>query len=134
METDALTTRPEPHFIAVVNVWSSTSDYKHDVSDLLGLLWILHRVHALIFLTHCIYNEVAEVAVELSPIVDHSAAPHQDQVRRPWSGPVPKRDLRPERGQHDVKILPVEQGHGVLTDWIIQWTKEGGSIDKHIRG
>lgn len=113
---------------------SSTSDCKCDASDVLLLFWIFHGVHALVSFTHGIYDEVAEVAVEFGPSVDHGAAPHQDHIGRLPSGLVPKRDLQPERGQHDVEILPVEQGHGVLIDWIIRWTEEGGSIDKHIRG
>lgn len=110
---------------------SSTSDYKRNASDVRWLLWILHGVHAFVSLTHSVYNEVAEMAVEFGPTVDHDAAPHQDHLGCPRSGPVPKSDLHLEHGQHDVEILPVEQGHGVLIDWIIRWTEKRGSIDKH---
>lgn len=119
--------------IIIISVSSSTSDKKSDAFDVLWLIWILHCVHALVSFTHSVYNEVAEVAVEFDPIVDHHTALHQDHIRRPGGGPVLKRDLHPERGQHDVKVLSVEQGHDVPFHWMTQWTKEGVSIGKNTR-
>lgn len=60
---------------------SRTSDYKCDASDVIRLLGVLHCVHALISLTHRIQDEEAEVAVELGPVVEHVATPHQERIR-----------------------------------------------------
>lgn len=102
---------------------SSTSDYERDVSDVLGVIWILHGVHSLVPLTHTVYNEVAEVAVEFGPSVAHDTVPHQDHFGRPWRRPVAKRDQQAEWGQQDVEILPVEQGPGLLLSWNIRCQK-----------
>ncbi|TNN81666.1 hypothetical protein EYF80_008112 [Liparis tanakae] len=53
-------------------------------------------VHALVSLAHALYDEVAEVAVEFGPTVDHDAAAHQEHVAQPRSRPVPERDLQRE--------------------------------------
>lgn len=58
------------------------------------------------------------MAVEFGPTVDHDAAAHQEHVAQPRSRPVPEHDLQREWGQHDVEILPVEQGEGFLFSWM----------------
>lgn len=101
----------------------STSDHQHHAPDVFGLIWIFDGVSTLVPLRHRVDNQVAVVAVHTGPTAGHHSAMHQNHVPQPGSGPVPKRDLRLEGGQQDVKVFPVEQGHGFFFSWILEGTE-----------
>lgn len=52
----------------------STSDHKHLAPDVFRFIWIFDGVIALVPLCHRIDNQVALVAVDTGPTVNHSAA------------------------------------------------------------
>lgn len=111
-------------------IFASTSDHQHHPPDVFGFLWIFDGVVPLVSLHHRIDDQVAAVAVDTSPTAGHNSALHQHRVPQPGSRPVPKGDLHLLGGQHDVKVLPVEQGHRFFYGWIFRRNREGVQIFK----
>lgn len=107
-----------------------TSDHEHLAPDVFGLIWVFDGVNALVSLCHRIDDQVALVAVDPGPAAEHNAAPHQNHFPQPRGGGVPERDLQLEGGQRDVKILPVEQGDGLVCRWSLEGTER---VCKHPR-
>lgn len=111
-------------------IFASTSDHQHQPPDVFGLLWIFDGVVPLVSLRHRIDDQVAAVAVDMSPLAGHNSALHHHHVPQPGSRPVAKGDLHLLGGQHDVKVLPVEQGHDFIYGWIFRRNREGVQIFK----
>lgn len=100
-----------------------TSDGKPNAFDALWILRIFHCVHPLVWLSHLVYNEVAEFLVEFGPAADYGAAAYQVHLRWALGRSAFECDLKFERGQHDVEILPEEESSGFFINWIIWRTK-----------
>lgn len=86
-----------------------TSDDEVDAFHIVGIVWILDGVNALVSLSHRLYDQVRLVAVDFGPVAfPHSAVVHQDDVVPPVRV-VLERHLGLEGGQREVEILLEEQ-------------------------